>query len=789
MMRENNMIAKGRGLKLRRALVLFSLLSLVLISLSASAEYKTLSNGYCNGGTREADGINVEDGLAGRRGDYRNARLYPPYDSYGWCITYCNQKCDGSVYGLWGQCGYMIPYDIPLGEHLSSGYKTCSVTIKTVDFTNDESLQYTDIHLFPPTSGNFLGSSPNYCENAPFCDGSPKDHCWDTTFNTDEIINTDVYVACDGDIKLDPAGESFNIYRVKLECDLDSYCEFDSDCCDEGDICENNQCQPGCTPGDIRFYDFLPKFIVDSEAVPAVGDFDNDGVDDRAAYKVDFDGANDWWINYSSNGDTIIANLGAPGFVPAPGDFDGDGQDDLAAFNGDWSGALDWYIKYSQSGAIGQANWGFDDPNLVPAPGDFDGDGIDDLTFYFKGPYSFEIKRSSDSSVATAVFGDNMNQVPVPSDFDGDGIDDLAIYDPTTNLWKLQYSSNTQTVSTTYGVNAEQMAAPGDFNGDGVSELTLYNPDTGYWVIDQNPCEELVQEVCQANYRWGNPQRLDNKDGLPCGRGNCGYCLNGMCIGQGMCNPGDQKACEVSGGTPDPVTCQADCQWESCDTTTTSTTTSSTTTIILCAGEEHRVVMTNFGTNDDEEETISSSFIATPFTGGVITKMYASGDLDAADEGFSLLIDEVVFADYMQTGVEDCSYRIPVDNYGAGVDYWGYDLTALIVDKTEFTLKAETNQNMHVGEGCSDTSLKLVMCLDLSEAAAGFEGINYTGTCYNTKDDDQDVIQDWDTQTWGFSATWPTTGEPTGHGSQPKGDDGCPVNITFITIDSGFAPV
>ncbi len=146
------------------------------------------------------------------------------------------------------------------------------------------------------------------------------------------------------------------------------------------------------------------RFMPSADRAPAgddgkvssfIGDYDGDGIADRA----EFSGATGqgvWTVLRSSDGGKTIRNLGTFSDIPLSGDFDGDGILDLAVFNPETG---TWLVDGSKVGSRIDVTLGsYGD---VPLSADFDGDGLDDKAVYRPSTGEWLVLRSSDKTLAT----------------------------------------------------------------------------------------------------------------------------------------------------------------------------------------------------------------------------------------------------------------------------------------------------------------------------------------------------------------------------------------------------
>ncbi len=240
-----------------------------------------------------------------------------------------------------------------------------------------------------------------------------------------------------------------------------------------------------------------------SEATPALGDFDGDGITDIS---VKTTGGN-WYIDESSNGfgspDISLSWYGGSEAIPCPGKYkngsSSDSKSDLSVLVNDGR----WLIDFSENGFGG---WDFQLNNRVtsddiPCPADFDGDGWDDLaTSYASGinDHYVHIDRSNngygtwDSTILLRNRDSHNNVViyaweevtPVFGKYnDGDSKADIAVL-TESGRWLIDYSSNGfgswDVIKT--GLGESSTPCPADYDGDGYLDISVRNTSER-WII------------------------------------------------------------------------------------------------------------------------------------------------------------------------------------------------------------------------------------------------------------------------------------------------------------------
>jgi hypothetical protein len=224
--------------------------------------------------------------------------------------------------------------------------------------------------------------------------------------------------------------------------------------------------------------------------IPVPGDYDGDGKTDLAEYDPV---TGNWFVQYStningsafnvqlfspSNREVDLPNIG-PGWYtysnyPVPGDYDGDGRNDLAVWN---SVSGNWYILFSSTGQTRIQQWGI--PDDTPVPADYDGDGKTDIAVWRPSSGTWYFLNSA-TGFRSQQFGVRTDY-PIQFDYDGDGRADVAVYRPSEGRWYISGSSTGYRV-VGWG-NTTDVPVPGDYDGDGRTDIAVWRPSEGNWYI------------------------------------------------------------------------------------------------------------------------------------------------------------------------------------------------------------------------------------------------------------------------------------------------------------------
>ena len=152
--------------------------------------------------------------------------------------------------------------------------------------------------------------------------------------------------------------------------------------------------------------------------VPAPGDFDGDGMTDRAVFRPS---EGNWYILYSSTGGWTGLHFGQNGDLPVTGDYDNDGRSDVAVVRRE-NGLLTWYVLQSSDNQFVGIHFGLETDKAVPA--DYNGDGKTDIAVFRDGYWYFLFNYADFSYRVWGLSGD----IPEPADYNADGLADVAVY-------------------------------------------------------------------------------------------------------------------------------------------------------------------------------------------------------------------------------------------------------------------------------------------------------------------------------------------------------------------------
>ena len=205
--------------------------------------------------------------------------------------------------------------------------------------------------------------------------------------------------------------------------------------------------------------------------IPTPGDFDGDGITDRAIYR---NSTGVWYIRRSSDAGWFVMPFGLPGDKPVAADFDGDTVTDIAVWrpsDGNW---YFWYMGTQQFAAV---HFGSDGDKPVQA--DYDGDLKADIAVYRPSTGVWYYTKSSNNDFVAIQWGSSTDK-PLPGDYDGDGKADLTVWRESGRVAYILRSYNSSLSYYWYGLPGDVFQV-GDYDGDYVSDLAVFRPSDRSW--------------------------------------------------------------------------------------------------------------------------------------------------------------------------------------------------------------------------------------------------------------------------------------------------------------------
>ncbi len=230
--------------------------------------------------------------------------------------------------------------------------------------------------------------------------------------------------------------------------------------------------------------------------------YDNDCKTDISIWRPGATGQ--FWINKSSQNNTIVHSFGTTGDMPLGGDYDGDGITDLVVYRTSNNEGR-WHILNSSNSVISGIHFGT--PNVdLPIPADYNNDNKTDIAIFrieTEGnvtiPRFFYRTQSAPGYLINSLAprtGPDVVYFPVVKDYDNDGNADIAVWRQNDGLWEIKNSS-TNTFRYEYWGSNGDIPVSGNYakNGvaDGVVDLAYYRPSTGDWhIINSNGGSQAV---------------------------------------------------------------------------------------------------------------------------------------------------------------------------------------------------------------------------------------------------------------------------------------------------------
>jgi hypothetical protein len=252
----------------------------------------------------------------------------------------------------------------------------------------------------------------------------------------------------------------------------------------------------------------------DDDAVPLVGDFNGDGIDQVAIFV-----AGQWFVDLNGNGiwdeGDLWLRLGTELDRPVVGDWDGDGKTDIAIFGRQWERDPEAIVqdpglpspankrrrefvqtastrkveldqnRELRKGVRGQIRtdaidhvFRYGEQPDTPISGDWNGDGIDSVAIFRAGQWT--LNASGDGRLTAqddkASFG-QAGDIPIVGDWNGDGITNLGVV--RGDVWIIDSDGDRRITGNDLQIaipkpNADAVPIVGDWDGDGTDEFGWY---------------------------------------------------------------------------------------------------------------------------------------------------------------------------------------------------------------------------------------------------------------------------------------------------------------------------
>ena len=252
----------------------------------------------------------------------------------------------------------------------------------------------------------------------------------------------------------------------------------------------------------------------EDDAVPLVGDFNGDGIDQVAIYV-----AGQWFVDLNGNGSwdegDLWLRLGNKLDRPVVGDWDGDGKADIAIFGRQWQRdpeaivqdpglpspankrrrefvqtASSRKIDLEQSRELRNGIRGpiradaidhvfrYGEQPDTPLAGDWNGDGLDSVAVFRAGEWTLNARGDGRLTAQDdkAPFGE-AGDIPIVGDWNGDGTTNLGVV--RGDVWIIDSDGDRRITGNDLQIaipkpNSEAVPIVGDWDGDGTDEFGWY---------------------------------------------------------------------------------------------------------------------------------------------------------------------------------------------------------------------------------------------------------------------------------------------------------------------------
>lgn len=235
----------------------------------------------------------------------------------------------------------------------------------------------------------------------------------------------------------------------------------------------------------------------DDDAIPLVGDFNGDGIDQVAIYV-----AGQWFVDLNGNGvwdeGDLWLRLGNRLDRPVVGDWDGDGKADIAIFGHQWQRDPEAIVQ--DPGLPSPANKRRREFVQTASSRKIDLKQNRELRNGMRGPIRV------DAIDHVFRYGEQPD-TPLAGDWNGDGIDSVAVF--RAGQWTLnargdgRLTANDETVS--FG-QAGDVPIAGDWNGDGTTNLGVVRGDV--WIIDSDGDRRITGNDLQITIPKPHPEAV-----------------------------------------------------------------------------------------------------------------------------------------------------------------------------------------------------------------------------------------------------------------------------------------